>query len=160
MCFSSTYRKHSVIQTLVQRLIKNAEYFAQSGEIRVENTVVLSLATFLINLLCGSETLSSFEVAMGYTPSLAGLPQQNVAGELPGAHQQQDACRALQKLKNSRSPRLLRSKLFEKNNAVSYFKRGLHFGTWQLGFVRRALAHFVVLSSNPNHRGKPIRAET
>ena len=39
---------------------------------------ILSRATYLSNVLYGGRTLSSFEMARGYTPSIAGLPQSKI----------------------------------------------------------------------------------
>lgn len=138
--------EHSIIRALVQRLIKDAEYFAHSRGVNVENTEVRSRATFFSNVLYGSKTLSSFEIDMGYLPSLACL--QKVSGELVVAHQEQVARRALHKLRTGTVHnrcflnRLRRTMTSTTSNVAQCF------GTWEVGIVRQALDHFVVLSSN------------
>ncbi len=49
----------------------------------------LPKATFLCNALRGNAKLSSFELAKGYSPSLAGLPQTQTSKETLAAYYEQ-----------------------------------------------------------------------
>ena len=65
---------------------------------------LVTRATFICNLFSGSQTLSSFELARGYHPSLIGIPSTQVSPDLLDAHTQQVATRALQRVLRSRTP--------------------------------------------------------
>ncbi len=58
---------HNGIRLFVQRLFKDAEY----NRLCIPKQEILSKATFLCNALRGNAKLSSFELARGYSPSLA-----------------------------------------------------------------------------------------
>ena len=75
-------RKNSVVRTLIQRLLKDADYFDPSRDRKPEQEDILSRAVYLSNILYGSRSMSSFELAGGYTPALVSLPQAKVPSQL------------------------------------------------------------------------------
>ena len=110
------------------------------------------------NILYGSKTLSSFEVARGYTPPLVGLPQAKLSADLITVHNEQVARRALRLLDKSRSLQVLHPEELLRDDPVYYFKRGPKFGSWETAYARKPQPHFAVLSRRQDHIGKPIRA--
>lgn len=147
-----------MVRTLAQRLLRDAKYFAAVRNTDFTIVDIVARATYLSNILYGSKTLSSYELVRGYTPSICGLPQCPVKEELGVAHKEQQARRALKLLEKGRAPRTVASSALKRDDKVYYFKRGVKFGTWELGFVRGVDEHLVTISSSANHRGKPIRA--
>ena len=119
---------------------------------------MVSRAVYLSNILYGSKTLSSFEMACGYTPSVVGLPQAKLSAEIITEHNEQVARRALRLLDKSRSPQVLHPEELLRDDPVYYFKRGPKFGSWETAYVRKPQPHFVVLSRRQDHIGKPIGA--
>lgn len=60
-------------------------------------------ASFLTNMFHGNATLSSFQLARGYSPSVIGIPSTIVPQSLLDAHIEISATRALQTLLRSKS---------------------------------------------------------
>ena len=62
---------------------------------------LVARASFLTNLFHGNSTLSSFQLARGYSPSLLGVPAAVVPPDVLAAHKHTVASRALQKVLKS-----------------------------------------------------------
>ena len=151
-------RKKSVVRTIIQRLLKDADYFHPSRDRKPEQEDILSRAVYLSNILYGSQSMSSFELARGYTPALVSLPQAKVPSKLLLAYNEQIARRALSLFQKSRVPVTLTAEDLTKNDAVYFFKRSAKFGLWESAYIRDCHPHFAVLSRKQDHAGKPIRA--
>lgn len=65
---------------------------------------LVAKASFLTNLFHGNATLSSFQLARGYSPSILGMPNSDVSQELLDAHIESVAIRAIQKVMRSKVP--------------------------------------------------------
>jgi hypothetical protein len=85
---------------------------------------ILSHAVFLRNHLYGSRSISSFEQARGYQPSIAGLPVGFVTPDLHKAHLEQVASRTLSLLLKSNNSRILSQYVLLPGTA-SYFHKKL-----------------------------------
>ena len=159
-------RKNAVVRTLIQRLLKDVEFMQHARRaVNVDgddqerlNNHIVSRATYLSNILYGSRTRSSFEMSRGYTPSIAGLPQSTVSDELKKADEEQRAKRALKSVENCRTPRALSKNELQRDTAVYYFRRVPRPPKWIKAHVRKAEDHIVLLSTRPDHAGKPVRA--
>ena len=114
---------------------------------------ILSRAIFLKNVMYGSKTLSSIELAKGYTTALAGLPKQSVTDDLGRAHVEQVARRALHRMVSSRDVRTLERNSLTLKTPIYYFERQKKFGVWQLGFVLEAKENLVLVIKNSSGRG-------
>ncbi len=99
---------HNGIRLFVQRLLKDAEYNLEKYGLSIPKQEILSKATFLCNTLRGNAKLSSFELARGYSPSLAGLPQTNTSKEMLAAYYEQQSKRALTRMLRSHAPRVIK----------------------------------------------------
>ena len=65
---------------------------------------LVARASFLTNMFHGNATLSSFQLARGYSPSILGMPSNDVSQELLDAHIESVAIRAIQKVLRSKVP--------------------------------------------------------
>ena len=79
---------------------------------------LVSRATFICNLFSGSQTLSFFELARGYRPSLLGIPPTYVTQNILDAHTHQVATRALQRVLRSRTPNTPTPRMFTPGDVV------------------------------------------
>ena len=149
-------RKNSVIRIMAQRIHNDARYFsaARSSDFLLED--VISRATYLSNILYGSKSLSSFEMAREYTPAITGLPQIKLSEDIIEAYEEQGARRALSLLQRSKKPRPVNPEQHSHDDPVYFFKRGPKFGTWKLAFIRSIDEHSISLSSSSSHKVKPI----
>lgn len=150
-------RKNAVLRVLIQRLLLDSSHASSTRGVTVDHVEILSRATYLSNILLGGKLLSSFELARGFTPQIAGLPKTKLSEEIIESHREQVARRALHILRKSHPPAVTGAKDFEKGERVYFFRRGPKFGTWHTAFVRETNEQFLLLSSSPDHRGKPIR---
>ncbi len=62
---------------------------------------IVARASFVTNMFHGNSTLSSFQLARGYSPSFLGVPSSVVPEDILSAHKQTVASRALQKVLKS-----------------------------------------------------------
>lgn len=63
---------------------------------------IFSRVSFLTNIFKGSNILSAFQLAQGYSPSIAGIPPAMVPQQLLDAHVELAAARALHKTMKAR----------------------------------------------------------
>lgn len=84
----------------VKRILQRLQLYKSSS---VDATII-ARATFFSNAFSGSKTLSSFELALGYTPSILGLPFAVVSPEIMDAYKDQSSTHALQRLISSCTP--------------------------------------------------------
>lgn len=139
-------------------MVNDAEYVKQTRYGNVGLTVILSLDTYLINILYGGKLLSSFEMCLGYMPSIIGLLKTKLSAELVKFHQAQLDMRAIAILRNSCNQQTFSLFDFKKDEEFLYFKRGPKFGTWEKVLVRVGTDQFIALSSSPTDLGKHARA--
>lgn len=110
------------------------------------------------NCLHGSKTLSSFELAKGYAPSLVGNPSRHIPAEFIDAHINRVAVRALNKLLRSRNNRLLTQCDIRTGDAIAYFyksTKGTEKAEWREGKVTNAGRDIVEI--NTGKRGPNAR---
>lgn len=81
-------RNHGTIKKVLQKLQYDNTY--------AEDSTILSRATFLRNIFAGSHMQSSFELAIGFSPSVLGIPGRLVTEQIIVAHRDQKVTRALQ----------------------------------------------------------------
>lgn len=159
-------RKHAVARALCLCLKQDARctisHPSGSSSAAPFHTIivaeVLSRATYLSNILYGSRTLSSFEMAKGYTPSIVGIPKSPLCNSLITDHQEQQAKRKLRKNKNMRDQKVLKKLDFSPNQVVYYFKKFSKFGSWHFTFAPQETDHVVYFSASFEHQGHPTSA--
>lgn len=89
-------RNNGVFKAVLYRLAReNTEASART---------LVARASFMTNLFHGSSTLSAFELARGYSPSIVGIPSTVVPREMVEAHVENTANRAIHKILRSRGP--------------------------------------------------------
>jgi hypothetical protein len=80
---------HSYIKLLARRFALDIRQGVPQIFRSVAFSEILANAVFIRNVLYGRRTLSSFEQARGYQPSIAGLPVGFVTPDLEKAHLEQ-----------------------------------------------------------------------
>lgn len=150
-------RKDAVVRILIDRLSNDSQHALASRRIQEPQHEILSRDTYLSNIHYGSKLLSSFELARGYTPLILGIPKSPISDECFIAYQEQTARRAIKLLEKTHNPQVPTLTDFQQGAKVYLFKRGRKLGTWELGYVRQAHDHFLLISSNEDNLGKPIR---
>jgi hypothetical protein len=118
---------------------------------------IISHATYLRNLLYGSRTLSSFEQARGYQPSVLGLPQFFINKDLIQAHEEQVSRRILTRILRSREPSLLSRSILAPGTPVYFYVRATKTSSWQSGYVAEALPEYVAVRRQPQARGQTLK---
>lgn len=68
-------RNNAAVRLTINLFLKDASFCSASLIVSVIRKEVFSLAVYFRNVLYGSKKLSIFEIALGYTPSLKRLPQ-------------------------------------------------------------------------------------
>ena len=68
-------RRNATVRLFVERLLHDVSTALQAPALMPNAQDILARAVFLSNLMYGSKSASSFELARGYTPSIHGLPQ-------------------------------------------------------------------------------------
>lgn len=94
-----------------------------------------------------------------YNSALIVLLHFPVSENLVTAHYEKVAKRALIRVTDTPGPHVLKEDDLPRNTAGYCFKRGNKLGRWHMRSVRSIKTHTVVLSSSPQNRGAPIRAE-
>lgn len=84
-------------------------------------TAIVSRASFLTNLFKGSSVLSSFQLARGYSPSIAGIPSTIVPKKLLDAHIEMMAARAIHKVLKARASNSLPRHALHKGMRIWVF---------------------------------------
>lgn len=143
--------KNAVVRLLIHRLLKDVTFFKSSESI--DRVALLSRATYLSNILFGNKILSSFELAMGYTPAFIGLPKMSTSSELFQAHHEQNARRAISRLESDHNPTNIDRSELSRGRPISNSKCGMKCSKFEVGYIL-----FVIISSSAHHRGKPIKA--
>ncbi len=115
---------HASTRLFAQGLSKDAEYYRLNRGLPISTTGILSKAMFLTNSLRGNTTLSSFELARGYSPSLAELPQTRTSKELLDAYKEKQAKRAITKMIRSRIPNVIKSAILKPKNSGLLLRKG------------------------------------
>jgi hypothetical protein len=148
---------HSSIKLLARRLAIDI----RQGETQISRSVtfseILAHAVFLRNVLYGSRTLSSFEQARGYQPSLAGLPVGFVTPDLQKAHLEQVARRTLSLLLRSKNSHLLDRSVLLPGTAIYFYTKLGKKTSWAPGFVSQALPEYVGVRRQPGNRGSILK---
>lgn len=106
-------RNNGVFKAIFYRLAKEQSTASASA--------LVSRASFLSNLFVGSNTLSAFQLARGYTPSVLGLPPTIVTQDILDAHCEQVALRAIQKLLRSRNNHTIPANILKPGTDVFVF---------------------------------------
>lgn len=107
---------------------------------------IVARAPFLTNIFHGSKLLRSFQMAMGYTPSILGLPRTQVSQELLSAHVKLTATRALNKLLRSKLSKTVSRSLLKPGTKVYMFHRSSRHDEpvrWEDASVIKAEDHIV-----------------
>jgi hypothetical protein len=118
---------------------------------------ILAHALFLRNVLYGSRTLSSFEQARRYQPSVAGLPVGFVTPDLQIAHLEQVARRTLSLLLKSKNSNLLDQSVLLRGTAICFYTKIGKKTSWAPGFVSEALPENVGVRRQPGSRGAILK---
>ena len=122
---------------------------------------VVTRATFICNLFSGSQTLSSFELARGYRPSLLGIPSTYVSQEILDAHTHQVATRALQRILRSRTPNTPTPGMFSPGDTVWVWystSKQNEDDRWIKATVVRTHQHFMEVRQLKD--GRPCKGPT
>lgn len=94
-------RRNGVMRMVLERLVTGNDSLPASKQ--VSDALLLERSNFLVNLILGDATLSSFQLLKGYQPSLVGLPASELSSENIQSHIQISTSRALSRLMRSKS---------------------------------------------------------
>lgn len=94
-------RRNGVMRMILARIVAANDTLPESEQ--STDSLLLERANFLVNLILGDETLSSFQLLKGYQPSLVGMPTTSLAPENVQAHLQISSQRALSRMLRSKS---------------------------------------------------------
>ena len=125
-------RKNGVIKNIMQRLS------IAMPELSVETLAARSC--FLSNVFAGSRIASSFEMARGYTPAIAGLRQTVVSPDIVHAQLSRTARRAFQKILSSHKHPTVRKSVLAPGRKIWFFDKD---EKWYQVQVKKAEDHFV-----------------
>lgn len=78
----------------------------QNDYTKGDDAALLTRATFLSNIFCGSKNMSSFELVRGYTPALLGIHSEIISTKLLEGHKVQ-SIRAITKILPSETSHLV-----------------------------------------------------
>lgn len=67
------------------------------------SSLLVRMASFMPNMFHGDRTMSAFQLARVYAPSIAGLPASMVTAELLDVHVHTSAARAVQRFMNGKN---------------------------------------------------------
>lgn len=81
-------------------------------------TTLIARASLMKNMFHGNATLSAFQLAHGYVPSIAGVPDSLVSQELLDAHVEIMASRAIQRVLQSKQPNLLQREALSSGTKI------------------------------------------
>jgi hypothetical protein len=118
---------------------------------------ILAHAVFLRNVLCGSRTLSCFEQARGYQPSLAGLPVVFVTTDIEKVQLEQVARRTLSLLLKSKNSHLLNRSVLLPGTSIYFYTKLGKKTSWEPGFVSQALPEYVGVRRKFGSRGAILK---
>jgi hypothetical protein len=123
----------------------------------VEFSEIRSNTVFLRNVVYGNHSLSSFEKARGYQPSIAGLPVGFVTPDIHKAHLEQVSSRTLSLLIKSKNSHILSQSVFLAGTAI-YFQTKLGKCTgWKPVFVSQALPVYMGVRRQHVTRGAILK---
>jgi hypothetical protein len=145
--------RHRVLRRLVSRLTG-----FQHGHV-LTAAERLSHATFLSNIILGGKTISSFEQARGYFPSLYGLPCRSVSQEMLDLHRDSSMRRAMHLFLRSAHRQTLTHAALPSGTPVYYFvKPNTGRGQWEKGFVESCPPGEPLVLVRAKHSRGPTRA--
>ena len=119
---------------------------------------LIARASFLTNMFHGTATLSSFQLARGYSPSILGMPSSDVSQELLDAHIESVAIRAVQKVLRSKIPSVRPHTSFKAGMRVWIFfktSKQNERPRWVEARVVEAQEH--ILKCRRSKKGSPMR---
>ena len=148
---------NGILRFFAQQLLEDAEHLKTQKGINFSADELLSKALFLTNILYGQKSLSAFALARCYTPSVAGLPQQEFSADIVVAHQEQVVRRSVHNIFTSRSPRVLSRQLIQPETPVYFFEKRTKFGVWKLAFVVSAAEHLVQARRTKSNGGRILK---
>lgn len=140
----------------------NGVFKAVLARLALENTTaspstLVARASFMTNLFHGSSTLSAFQLARGYSPSVLGIPWTIVPEELFNAHIEHAANRAVHRILRSRSPGTVRAENLTPGTRIwAFYKSSKHTEpvSWISASVVEAGAH--VVKCRISRKGPPL----
>lgn len=121
-------------------------------------TTLIARASLLANMLHGNSTLSAFQLARGYAPSIIGMPSSAVPRELMQSHIELTSRRALHKILAARSPRTLPKELLTPGRPVWVFYKTSQQNIpirWIAATVQEAREHYVLCRRSD--KGPPMK---
>jgi hypothetical protein len=145
------------IKILARRLALDVRQGVPQVSRGVAFSEILSHAVFLRNVLYGSRSLSSFEQARGYQPSIAGLPVGFVTPDLHKAHLEQVARRTLSLLLKSKNSHILSQSVLLPGTAIYFHTKIGKYTGWTPGFVSQAVPEYVGVRRQPGTRGAILK---
>lgn len=131
-------RQNGVFKMIIERLENHYK------EAKPEDLV--ARASFLTNTCHGSKVLSSFQLAMGYSPSILGIPRVQVPEKPFQAHISLTAYRALQRMMKNRESKLLDQTILTPGTRVYMFHKSSRHDEpvkWEEATVEKAEEHLV-----------------
>lgn len=145
-------RKNQTLKRIVERLQLDEQCTDSPSK-------VLAKAVFLSNAFAGSRTLSAFQLARGYCPTIVGNPSYKICDEMVEAHKQQMAARALNRLLRSRNHGGIDPSSIKPGDEILYFYESSiqsEKKEWKSGTVIHVLPHYVEISGKSNGRSVRI----
>lgn len=136
------------------------EVFKRLSRERTEATPVslVARASLVTNLLHGSATLSAFQLARGYSPSILGVPSSKVPADLMQAHIEMKSIRAIQKVLKGRAAHTVPPSALYPGRAIWVFYKTSQQNVpvrWVAATVEKAERHFV--RCRRSSRGPPMK---
>lgn len=77
-------------------VFKNIIKLLQKADAKATPDVIFTSSSFITNLTRGSKLMNSFQMAQGYSPSVFGIPIENVSQDLLDAQMDREEIRAIE----------------------------------------------------------------
>lgn len=145
-----------VLRMITEKILADEDYQLKKFATKTPIEVILSKAVFVSNIMYGQKLVSPFELARGFTPSIACFPKSPVDETLVKAHREQVARRAIHKLLRSKRNNACLPTAFQKGDKIYFFEKQTKFGKWILGYVQSVEDSCLLISKNKYGSGKKL----
>ena len=146
-----------VLRMITEKILADEDFQLKKFATKTPIEVILSKAVFVSNIMYGQKLASPFELARGFTPSIACFPKSPADETLVIAHREQVARRAIHKLLRSKRNNACLPSAFQKGDKVYFFEKQTKFGKWILGYVQSIEDNCLLISKNKYGSGKKLK---
>lgn len=109
---------------MVQRLLKDADYFSSREAFCFCSKEVVVRATYLSKIMYGGRTISIFELVSGYTPRITDLLWTQISKDIIEANKEQIFRLAIARFQRMRIPNIDTQSKWSRDDHVYFYKRG------------------------------------